>query len=125
MTDRGTARTRVSRLGELFGAKVYDADGRFAGRVHDVRLVREGPEQGLFGPGYRLQGLIVGPASIGDRLGFDRTRMHGPWALKALFARFHRSARFVEWPLIESLDEAEVRVNVTRDELPPVPMLSE
>lgn len=119
------AKGRVSRVGELFGAKVYDADGELVGRVHEVRLVRDGPEQGLFGPGYRVQGLLVGPASIGDRLGFDRTRMAGPWLLKALFQRFHREARLVEWPVVESMAEHEVRLNVTRDRLPPVPMLSE
>jgi hypothetical protein len=88
-------------------------------------LVREGPEQGLFGPGYVLHGLLIGPASIGDRLGFDRATLHGPWMLKRLFVWMHRNARLVDWALIESMGEGEVRINVSRDRLPPVPMLPE
>jgi len=116
---------RVARVGELFGAIVHDSEEAVAGRVHDVRLVRDGPGQGLFGPAYRLQGLVIGPASIGDRLGFDRADTRGPWALKAPFERFHRNARFVEWALIESLTEAEIRLNVTAARLPSVPALTE
>jgi sporulation protein YlmC with PRC-barrel domain len=38
------------RLSELLGAEVVDEAGRSAGRVHDVRLVQDGPVVAASGP---------------------------------------------------------------------------
>jgi sporulation protein YlmC with PRC-barrel domain len=38
------------RLTDLLGAEVVDRSGQHAGRVHDVRLVQDGPLVGGFGP---------------------------------------------------------------------------
>ena len=38
------------RLTDLLGAEVVDRCGQPAGRVHDVRLVQDGPLIGGFGP---------------------------------------------------------------------------
>jgi sporulation protein YlmC with PRC-barrel domain len=111
------------RLSELLGAEVVDADGRVVGTVHDARFVRDGPVQGLFGAAYRLQALVVGPASIGVRLGYDRSRMGGPAPLKAAFRRIHRRARLVEWSRIASVEPGTIRLAGAAPDLPPVPDL--
>jgi hypothetical protein len=111
------------RLSELLGAEVLDVKGRVVGKVHDARFVRDGPEQGLFGPAYRLQAIIVGSASIGVRLGYDRSRMKGPLPLKALFRWIHGGAKFVEWSRIGSMEPRVIRLNAAREDLPPVPTL--
>ena len=41
------------RLSELLGCVVVDERGRSAGRVHDVRLVQDGPPVGQFGASLR------------------------------------------------------------------------
>jgi sporulation protein YlmC with PRC-barrel domain len=44
------------RLTDLLGAEVIDQEGRSAGRVHDVRLVQDGPPVGGFGASLRVAG---------------------------------------------------------------------
>jgi hypothetical protein len=72
----------MMRLSELLGAEVVDQAGRSAGRVHDVRLVQDGPLIGGFGAGLRLDGLIVGRRAVGARLGYERGDMGGPLLVK-------------------------------------------
>jgi hypothetical protein len=72
------------RLTELLGAEVVDQAGQLAGRVHDVRLVQDGPLVGGFGASLRLDGLVVGRRAVGARLGYDRRRMRGPLPVKLL-----------------------------------------
>src|SRR5437763_15883132 len=100
------------RLSELLRADVLDADGQRVGRVHDARFVRDGPEQGAFGPAYRLQGLVVGVGAWGSRLGYDRGDMKGPWALKKLFQWFHGDAKFVDWSQVSGMQEGVLRLTV-------------
>jgi sporulation protein YlmC with PRC-barrel domain len=109
------------RASELLESRVYDRNGDEVGQVHDIRMVRDAPVQGVFGAGYRVHGLVVGPAGIGVRLGFERSNMHGPWAFKALFRWMHQNARLVEWPLIASVEPSEIRLTVAQNDLPPVP----
>jgi len=109
------------RASDVLESRVYDSAGDEVGQVHDIRMVRDAPVQGAFGPGYRVLGLIVGPAGLGVRLGFDRSSMHGPWVLKALFRWTHRNAKLVDWSLIDSMDQREIRLRVKGEELPPVP----
>jgi hypothetical protein len=111
------------RLSDLLGCEVLDERGERVGHVHDLRLVKDGPLQGAFGPAYRVQGLLVGAGSWGSRLGFDRGEMKGPLPLKMLFRWFHSDARFVDWTLIASLGKRAIRLSVPKDRLPPVPPL--
>ncbi len=111
------------RLSELFGCEVLDSDGRWVGEVHDARMVRDGPEQGAFGPAYRMQGLIGGGGSWGSRLGYDRGEVKGPWPLKKLFQWLHGHAKFVDWAVVAGLQKGVIRVSVPADQLPSVPTL--
>jgi len=52
------------RLSELLGCVVVDERGRLVGRVHDVRLVQDGPPIGQFGASLRLLGLLVGRHAV-------------------------------------------------------------
>jgi hypothetical protein len=111
------------RLSDLLRSEVFDADGERIGHVHDVRFVRDGPDQGAFGPAYRLQGLIVGTGSLGSRLGFDRADVRGPLPLKAFFRWLHANTKFIEWPLVEKVNDNKITVRARKDDLPTVPPL--
>jgi PRC-barrel domain len=105
------------RVGLLFGRPVVDADGRVIGRVHDVRLRRDGPFIRGFGPALRIEGLVVGRGSIAQRLGFDRADMKGPWPLDVWGKRAVQRARFVPWETLEIADKV-ITCNRRADELP-------
>jgi len=111
------------RLSDLLRVDVVDSAGARVGRVQDARCVRDGPVQGAFGPAYRLQGLIVGTHGFGARLGYDRANVKGPVALKTFFRWLHSGDRFVEWALIATIEEEEIRLKVSAAELPKVPTL--
>jgi len=111
------------RLSDLLRVDVFDSAGENVGQVQDARCVRDGPVQGAFGPAYRLQGLIVGKHGFGARLGYDRADVKGPIALKAFFRWLHTRDRFVEWPLIEKIEERQIHLKVPAAELPKVPTL--
>jgi hypothetical protein len=84
-------------LGLLFGRPAVDADGQSIGRVHDIRLRRDGPIIPGFGPALRVEGLILGRGSIAKRLGLDRKDITGPWPLDAWGKRAARHAKFIPW----------------------------
>jgi len=86
--------------------------------VSDVRLVRDGPKLGLFGPAFRVEGIIVGGGALSVRLGFHRSKMRGPWPLKALFGAFERRAAYVPWEQVQSYGEARVWITGETQELP-------
>ena len=119
MSVRDLAGTQI-RFSDLLRMLVLDAGGQEVGMVHDARFVKDGPVQGAFGPGYRLQGLVVGTGSFGARLGFDRASVKGPWPLKAMFRRFHANAKFVDWSQVESIEGERIRLNVQAASLRPV-----
>jgi len=119
MSVRDLAGTQI-RFSDLLRMLVLDAGGQEVGMVYDARFVKDGPVQGAFGPGYRLQGLVVGTRSFGARLGFDRASVKGPWPLKAMFRRLHANAKFVDWSYIDSIDGARIRLNVPAANLRPV-----
>ena len=66
------------RLSEILEHDVIDVEGHHVGRVHDVRVVREGPPQGMFGPSYQVAGLVIGGAAIGSRLGSTEPQSGDP-----------------------------------------------
>jgi hypothetical protein len=107
------------RLTELLGAEVVDQAGRPAGRVHDVRLVQDGPLlAGGFGASLRLDGLIVGRRAVGARLGYDRRRMRGPLPVKLLFGWLRHDGRYVAWDRVERFEDGRVLISGSADDLP-------
>ena len=111
------------RLTDLLDAEVVDRSGRTIGRVHDVRLVQDGPPVGAAGASFRIEGLVVGGRTFGARLGFARANVRGPWILKLLFQRLHTDERLVLWPAVRAVTEGRVLIGVTADELAPPPVL--
>jgi sporulation protein YlmC with PRC-barrel domain len=112
------------RLSDILECDMVDDQGERIGRVHDVRLIRQGSPQGMFGPSYQIVGLIVGRSAIGTRLGFDRTDVKGPWPLKKLFGRTRNKRHYVDWGMVESVDKGLVRLKVGKEacrEVPPLP----
>ena len=91
------------RLTDLLGVEVIDQEGRSAGRVHDVRLVQDGPLVGGFGASLRVAGLIVGGRGIGVRLGYQRRKVRGPWLVRLLFNWLSQDGRYVERDRIQVL----------------------
>jgi sporulation protein YlmC with PRC-barrel domain len=112
------------RLSDLLHEPVFDSDWRPIGRVHDVRLVQDGPLQGLVGAAFRVDGLVVGRSAYGVRFGFHRRNMRGPWPLKVLFERLERRVHYVPWEDVESYGTDGVHARVPLAELGPPPPVS-
>jgi uncharacterized protein YrrD len=106
------------RLSELLGAEVLDEAGRSAGRVHDVRLVQDGPVVGGFGAALRLDGLLVGGRAVGARLGYERGKMKGPLPVKLLTGWLHHDGRYVEWNRIRSIEPDRILISGSISDLP-------
>ena len=106
------------RLTELLGAEVVDQAGQSAGRVHDVRLVQDGPLTGGFGAGLRLDGLIVGRRAVGARLGYERREMHGPLLVKLLAGWLHHDGRFVAWDRVRAIEPDRIHISGSAADLP-------
>jgi hypothetical protein len=105
------------RLSELLHSRVVDAAGNDVGRVHDVRLVQDGPLVGTFGAAFRVEGLIVGPAIAGARLGYRRSGMTGPFLLAAPLRRLHRRVKFVPWDRVAELGRDTISISGSADDL--------
>jgi hypothetical protein len=113
------------RLSELLDCRVVDASGCDIGMVRDVRLVQNGPVTGGFGAGLRVEGLVVGPALAGTRLGYGRTAMRGPWLLAAPLRLLHRRVRFVPWNRVSELRGGTIHISGLGDDLgEPAPLRS-
>jgi hypothetical protein len=106
------------RLSELLGAEVVDQAGRSAGRVHDVRLVQDGPLIGGFGAGLRLDGLIVGRRAVGARLGYERRDMGGPLLVKLLAGWLHHDGRYVAWDRVRAIEPDRIHISGLISDLP-------
>jgi sporulation protein YlmC with PRC-barrel domain len=102
------------RASELFGLHVIDPSGRHIGDVHDVRLVRI--PLGSAGEGLSIDGLVVGPGSIGVRLGYAHGNTRGPWVLKQLFRRRAYHLHFVPWSAVVHRTHDEIHVADFRPE---------
>ena len=100
------------RIAQLLGKEVLDRTGRALGEVHDVRLVRDGPNLGEFRAAFRVHSLVVGAVAIGSRLGLGRTDVKGPWPLKALMAWLHDDLVSIHWSELWSIEEDAIRVRV-------------
>ena len=100
------------RLSDLLHAGVVDAEGRSMGRVVDVRLVQDGPVLEGFGAALRVEGMVVGRAGLGTRLGYYRGGVQGPRLLRALFLGSERKAPYVAWSDVEDWDVEAGRVKL-------------
>ena len=106
------------RLSDLLGADVVDEAGRSAGRVHDVRLVQDGPLVGTFGASLRVDGLIVGRRSLGARLGYERRQMRAPLLVKLLAGWLYHDGRYVDWDRVQAVEEDRILISGSAEDLP-------
>jgi hypothetical protein len=106
------------RLSELLGAEVIGEAGGSAGRVHDIRLVQDGPMIGGFGASLRLAGLIVGRRALGARLGYEHASMKGPLPVKLLAGWLHRDGRYVAWDRVRAVEQGRILITGSADDLP-------
>ncbi|MBT0994500.1 PRC-barrel domain containing protein [Cellulomonas sp. DKR-3] len=103
-------------LSDLLDAVVVDADGRRLGFVVDVRLVLDGPLDGLL-EAPRLHGLLVSPRTGTSFLGYERTDETAPALLAHWLRRRHRGTFLVLWPDVADADVVrpdEVRTGAER-----------
>lgn len=110
-TSSDGSREPTVRLSELMDCPVVDASGEAVGKVRDVRLVQDGPVVGGFGAAFRVEGLIVGPALAGTRLGYGRSGMTGPWLLEAPLRRFRHRLRFVPWDRVRDVGPPRIVIS--------------
>src|SRR4051794_2840751 len=104
------------RTSDLIGAKVYDLAGLEVGKVHDVRVGRDGHHQ-VEAP-YAATHLLVAAGSVGTRLGYGYGLMHGPSPLSAVMQRAMARSYAVRWDQIASVEaKRELRLSASRDEL--------
>jgi hypothetical protein len=106
------------RLTELLDVEVIDADGRSRGKVLDVRLAQRGPVVGTFGAAFVPESLLIGPRSIGARLGYERRDMLGPWPVRALALWLHADARIAAWSDLRSIQGHRIDIRSRGDDLP-------
>jgi hypothetical protein len=106
------------RLTDLLGAEVVDQAGRSAGKVHDVRLVQDGPLVGGFGAALRVDGLLVGRRAVGARLGYERRTMGGPLLVKLVFGWLHHDGRYVAWDRVRAIEPDRIHISGSADDLP-------
>jgi sporulation protein YlmC with PRC-barrel domain len=100
----------MMRLTDLLGSEVIDRDATRVGRVHDVRLIQDGPPLGTFGAAPRIQALIAGSPAVGVRLGFRPGDGRGPWIVAATFRRLHADLRLIPWELVAAVQEGTIRL---------------
>jgi sporulation protein YlmC with PRC-barrel domain len=98
------------RAAQLLGKEVRDRAGRSLGEVHDIRIVREGPQIGGFTASFQVHSLVAGAVALGSRLGLDRTDVRGPWPLKALMAWLQDDVVSIHWSEVWSIEEDLIRV---------------
>src|SRR5215204_771038 len=105
------------RLTDLLGAEVVDRRGQPAGRVHDVRLVQDGPLIGGSGAGLRLDGLIVGRTPWAPA--WLRTRRHySPLLVKLLAGWLDHDGRFIPWDRVQAIESSRIVISDSGRDLP-------
>jgi sporulation protein YlmC with PRC-barrel domain len=113
------AEERVAdRVGELIGLTVIDREGRDLGKVHDIRLRRDGPILPDFGAALRVEALVIGRESVATRLGFARLQMTGPWPIDVWGQWALRRTHLVPWESIQRAGDA-LQCHLGVDELEP------
>jgi hypothetical protein len=112
------------RMGELLRSDVVDVDGKRVGRVHDVRLVQDGPELAGSGPSLRVDGLVVGHGSLAIRLGYHRAEVTGPFLLGRIFRALEGRARYVRWTDIQDRTTDRITLRCSTTDLTRIPDIS-
>ncbi|GEA84054.1 hypothetical protein CWIS_04580 [Cellulomonas sp. A375-1] len=92
-------------LSDLLDAPVRDSDGRALGYVVDVRLVLDGPLDGVLAAP-RLHGLLVSPRTGTSFLGYERTDENSPALLARWLRHRHRGTFLVLWSDVVRPDHA-------------------
>lgn len=105
------------KLSDLLGAEVVDVDGVACGKVSDVRAVQAGPVTSPFGAALQIEGLVVGKGGLGERLGFHRSNVGGPWLLKSVFEWRERAARFVPWDDVAKVEPGRIHMTTRKADL--------
>lgn len=108
------------RLSDLLRMEARGPGGEDLGNVDDVRLEVVVPPGAPGGPRWRVSGFIVGHGDVGRRLGYGRGSVGGPWLLRVLMERLARSARYVPWAEVSSLDRGELLVPLGEEALVPM-----
>ncbi len=99
-------------LSDLLDAPVRDSDGRALGFVVDVRLVLDGPLDGVLAAP-RLHGLLVSPRTGTSFLGYERTGENAPALLARWLRHRHRGTFLVLWDDVLPPDETRTPAGPT------------
>src|SRR5437763_7724224 len=112
----------MMRGNDFIGVMVYDSARVQIGKVHDLRLARDGQESAP--APYAVTHLLVAAGSLGTRLGYGYGHMHGPWPLSAIMERAMARGYAVRWDQIGTIEPTgEVRLSASRDDLMPMAQL--
>lgn len=103
------------RAGDLLEKPVVDEIGGYLGRVHDLRLIRDGPGGPSGRTAYTLNGLAVGKAAVGTRLGFVRGGTRGPLPFRWLFALLGKNAVYIPWSAVSRLEAGRIVVRTSQE----------
>ena len=98
------------RMSDLLGSTVRDVAGRRLGDVHDVRLVQNGPILGSWGAALTVDALLIGPHAVGVRLGYGRSEVQGPWAVRVTFEAIHGVLDAIPWHSIAAIQPGTILV---------------
>jgi sporulation protein YlmC with PRC-barrel domain len=104
------------RLSDLLDREVIGETGKKLGRVHEVRAIQTGPLQDAFGAALTIEGVIVGRGSLGTRLGFDRTDVKSPAAVRWVFEGIKGDRLFIPWNQIVAIHEDGIHIAGTAEE---------
>ncbi len=102
------------RASDVLAAEVVTTVGTRVGRVHDIRVSREG---------FHLVGLVVGGgwfARLAHSWGYAEGRAQGPWLLQAITRGATRQARFVPIARVVEWRSNEVVISGDAGDLPPL-----
>jgi sporulation protein YlmC with PRC-barrel domain len=95
----------MTSMTDLLGSHVLTAEGTDIGQVREVSILQDGPVIAGVQAAMRVDSLLVGPRSLGLRLGYGTDEVHGPWLLAALFRRSERRVRTVPYTDVERWDD--------------------
>jgi hypothetical protein len=101
---------------DLLGLPVVGSDGAALGKVIDVRLVQDGPLRGAYAA-LRVDALVVGRHTVAAHLGYDRSRVNGPWLVNTVVNALTRHNGLLPWGEARVVDGV---VRCQRDHLDPL-----
>jgi hypothetical protein len=112
-------RGRTIRAAAILDRSVRDSNGEVVGKAHDMFAFRDGPKLGNE-PAYRINHVVAGRGAFGDRFGYGRHEMTGPWPLAKLFEVLKRRAVAFTWTDIAEITPNGVTLSKPVGELPNV-----